>query len=44
VPDEPEGGGLRGAWRRLNPVVKIVVESILVFGLCLVLYFVVRGL
>jgi serine/threonine protein kinase len=30
--------------RRLSPVVKIVIESILVFGLCLMLYFIFRGL
>jgi hypothetical protein len=32
------------AKRRWNPVVKIVIESVLVFGLCLVLYFIIRGL
>jgi len=30
--------------RGLNPVVKIVLESLLVFGLCLVLYFIIRAL
>jgi len=29
---------------RLNPVVKIILEAVLVFGLCLILYFVIRGL
>jgi serine/threonine protein kinase len=29
---------------RLNPVVRIIVEAVLVFGLCLVLYFIIRGL
>jgi eukaryotic-like serine/threonine-protein kinase len=29
---------------KLNPVVKIILEAVLVFGLCLVLYFVIRGL
>jgi serine/threonine protein kinase len=29
---------------RLNPVVKIILEAVLVFGLCLVLYFIIRGL
>src|SRR5262249_6649442 len=28
----------------LNPVLKIVLESVLVFGLCLVLYFIIRAL
>jgi len=31
------------AKRGWNPVLKIVIESILVFGLCLVLYFIIRG-
>jgi hypothetical protein len=29
---------------RLHPVVKIFLEAILVFGLCLVLYFIIRGM
>jgi hypothetical protein len=29
---------------RLHPVVKIVLEAVLVFGLCLVLYVIFRGL
>jgi hypothetical protein len=29
---------------RLNPVVKIILEAVIVFGLCLVLYFIIRGL
>jgi eukaryotic-like serine/threonine-protein kinase len=29
---------------RLHPVVKIILEAVLVFGLCLVLYFIIRGL
>ncbi len=29
---------------RLHPVAKIFLEAVLVFGLCLVLYFIIRGL
>jgi serine/threonine protein kinase len=29
---------------RLNPVARIIIEAVLVFGLCLVLYFIIRGL
>ena len=30
--------------RGMNPVVKIFLESVLVFGLCLMLYFIIREL
>jgi hypothetical protein len=29
---------------KLNPVAKIILEAVLVFGLCLILYFIIRGL
>jgi eukaryotic-like serine/threonine-protein kinase len=40
----PVAQEVAGEKRRWNPVVKIVIESIVVFGLCLVLYFILRGL
>jgi serine/threonine protein kinase len=30
--------------RQFNPVLKIILESVLVFGLCLILYFIIRSL
>jgi hypothetical protein len=30
--------------RGMHPVLKIFLESVLVFGLCLLLYFIIRGL
>lgn len=30
--------------RGLHPVIKIILESVLVFGVCLILYFIIRGL